>query len=134
MRAIELREWVRMGASSWRYVIAYQPDVRGAIRAYQDRLLANHDYYYPAAGDTPSRPWPATREELMADPDVCGDGTHSPARNRRGLGRRAGPGYLAGAFPRRQLGGAVAAGAADGSVSRRSTHYRTGRVTARVGA
>jgi hypothetical protein len=68
-----------MGASSWDYLVPYQPDFGAALNDLQDQLLASGDFlwrdqYWDGA------PPPTTRAELAAvkeDEEFWGEGTHT---------------------------------------------------------
>lgn len=68
----------RMGSSSWYYVTPYSGDAAVSLRALQDRLIRDRDYYwfwdqgYPGVE---SRPWPGTVEELWNSEDFWASGS-----------------------------------------------------------
>ncbi|MCM0673741.1 hypothetical protein NCC78_03320 [Micromonospora phytophila] len=70
-----------MGASSWRYFVAYQPDLDTALNALREKVFADGDYWWArgeigeSANAHPHRP--ATMRELFADEWVQESGTHS---------------------------------------------------------
>ena len=64
-----------MGASGWRHVTPYDPDLRAVLARLRQQVFDEHDYYWPAAPDSDSGEpeWPASMAELTPTPD----GTHS---------------------------------------------------------
>ncbi|MEU9509407.1 hypothetical protein AB0D32_24365 [Micromonospora sp. NPDC048170] len=70
-----------MGASGWRYFVAYQPDLDAALDDLRDKVFAEGAYWWArgefgtSASDHPHRP--ATMDELYADEWVQESGTHS---------------------------------------------------------
>ncbi|MEU8179238.1 hypothetical protein AB0B85_22490 [Micromonospora sp. NPDC049044] len=70
-----------MGASGWKYFVAYQPDLDAALDALRDEVFAEGRYWWArgeipsSASDYPNRP--ATMKELFDDESVQESGTHS---------------------------------------------------------
>lgn len=68
-----------MGASGWDYFVAYQPDLNRALRALQDKVLTEGDYWWAVPGK-PAGAYdnrPRSLEELFTDEGVRTSGTHS---------------------------------------------------------
>jgi hypothetical protein len=71
-----------MGASSWDYFVAYQPDLNEALRGLRDKVFAGGDYWWAVPGELGKSASayddrPRSFEELFADEGVQTDGTHS---------------------------------------------------------
>jgi hypothetical protein len=65
-----------VGATTSFYYIPYQPDIRAAIRGYQQELFDTGGYYLPPS--TTGEPDPTTLDELQRDDDIRdAGGTHS---------------------------------------------------------
>lgn len=70
-----------MGASSWHYYVAYQPDLNAALEALQRKVFAEGDYWWAhgdldkSASEYPNRP--SAVEDLFEDEAVQESGTHS---------------------------------------------------------
>jgi hypothetical protein len=81
-----------VGASSWSYLVPWQPDLDGALQALRRHTFDAGDYYWAAGGrwvsDDPvrtGRPPPASMTELFADAATQRAGTHSVLDVRRVL-------------------------------------------------
>ena len=69
-----------MGSSSWSYVAPYTGDAATSLRALQERLIRDRDYYWYWAQGYPGvefRPWPKTVEELWDCEDYWYSGSGS---------------------------------------------------------
>jgi DDE superfamily endonuclease len=72
------RHTAEMGSSYWSYVAPYTGDAATSLRALQERLIRDRDYWhwegYPG---TELQPWPETVEELWDNEDYWYSGSHS---------------------------------------------------------
>lgn len=69
-----------MCSDAWSYVAPYTGDVATSLRALQERLIRDRDYYwYWAQGyeGVESRPWPESLEELWGREDYFEGGSSS---------------------------------------------------------
>ena len=69
-----------MGSSYWSYVAPYTGDAATSLRAAQERLIRDRDYYWYWARGYPGvefRPWPETVEELWSSEDYWYSGSGS---------------------------------------------------------
>jgi hypothetical protein len=68
-----------MRVSEWTYRVAYQPDLQAALRALQEKVLSDGDYYWADEGrlarECPDPP--ADIDELFGSEDVLEEGTRS---------------------------------------------------------
>lgn len=67
-----------MGSSSWSYVAPYAGDVASSLRALQDQLIRDRDYYWfwdAGYEAVEFRPWPETVEELWSSEDFWASGS-----------------------------------------------------------
>jgi hypothetical protein len=69
-----------MGSSSWSYVAPYTGDAATSLRALQERLIRDRDYYWFWDRGYPGvevRPWPETVEELWGAEEYWYSGSGS---------------------------------------------------------